>query len=225
MREMLEATSALAGMGRDADTALITDGRFSGATRGAAIGHVSPEAAAGGPIALVREGDVISIDIDAGSLELEVSEAELAARRAAWKAPPPNVTLRAGSRVTPPWSRRLRAARSSRRRSPPSLQAARADSYADHGSPHHRRESHRGGVDTVFGYPGGTILNVYDELFKCSDRIRHILTAHEQGAAHAADGYARSTGKPGVVMATSGPGATNLVTGIATAYIWIPALS
>jgi acetolactate synthase I/II/III large subunit len=74
-------------------------------------------------------------------------------------------------------------------------------------------------VDTVFGYPGGTILNVYDELFKCSDRIRHILTAHEQGAAHAADGYARSTGRPGVVMATSGPGATNLVTGIATAYM------
>jgi len=75
------------------------------------------------------------------------------------------------------------------------------------------------GVDTVFGYPGGTILNVYDELFKCSDRIRHILTSHEQGAAHAADGYARSTGRPGVVMATSGPGATNLVTGIATAYM------
>jgi dihydroxy-acid dehydratase len=89
MREMLEATSALAGMGRDADTALITDGRFSGATRGAAIGHVSPEAAAGGPIALVREGDVISIDIDAGKLELEVSDEELARRRAAWKAPPP----------------------------------------------------------------------------------------------------------------------------------------
>jgi dihydroxy-acid dehydratase len=91
MREMLEATSALAGMGRDADTALITDGRFSGATRGAAIGHVSPEAAAGGPIALVREGDMISIDIDAGRLELEVDEKELAARRAAWKAPEPRV--------------------------------------------------------------------------------------------------------------------------------------
>jgi dihydroxy-acid dehydratase len=91
MREMLEATSALAGMGRDSDTALITDGRFSGATRGAAIGHVSPEAAAGGPIAFVREGDMISIDIDAGKLELEVDEKELAARRAAWKAPEPRV--------------------------------------------------------------------------------------------------------------------------------------
>ena len=75
------------------------------------------------------------------------------------------------------------------------------------------------GVDTVFGYPGGAILNIYDELYKNSGRIRHILTAHEQGAAHAADGYARSTGQVGVVMATSGPGATNLVTGIATAYM------
>lgn len=75
------------------------------------------------------------------------------------------------------------------------------------------------GVDTVFGYPGGTILNIYDELYKHSDSIRHILTAHEQGAAHAADGYARSSGKTGVVFATSGPGATNLVTGIATAYM------
>lgn len=75
------------------------------------------------------------------------------------------------------------------------------------------------GVDTVFGYPGGTILNVYDELYKHSDEIRHILTSHEQGASHAADGYARSTGKVGVCLATSGPGATNLVTGIATAYM------
>ena len=75
------------------------------------------------------------------------------------------------------------------------------------------------GVDTVFGYPGGAILNVYDELYKHRDEIRHILTSHEQGAAHAADGYARATGKVGVCLATSGPGATNLVTGIATAYM------
>lgn len=75
------------------------------------------------------------------------------------------------------------------------------------------------GVDTVFGYPGGTILNVYDALYKHSHEINHILTSHEQGAAHAADGYARATGKVGVCMATSGPGATNLVTGIATAYM------
>lgn len=75
------------------------------------------------------------------------------------------------------------------------------------------------GVDTVFGYPGGAALNTYDALYKYSDRIRHILTAHEQGASHAADGYARATGKVGVCFATSGPGATNLVTGIATAYM------
>ncbi|OUQ29977.1 biosynthetic-type acetolactate synthase large subunit [Massilimicrobiota sp. An134] len=75
------------------------------------------------------------------------------------------------------------------------------------------------GVDTVFGYPGGTILNVYDSLYHYRDRINHVLTSHEQGASHAADGYARATGKVGVCMATSGPGATNLVTGIATAYM------
>ncbi|MBE6576729.1 MAG: biosynthetic-type acetolactate synthase large subunit [Ruminococcaceae bacterium] len=75
------------------------------------------------------------------------------------------------------------------------------------------------GVDTVFGYPGGAVLNIYDALYKYSDKIHHTMTAHEQGAAHAADGYARSTGKTGVVIATSGPGATNLVTGIATAYM------
>lgn len=74
-------------------------------------------------------------------------------------------------------------------------------------------------VDTIFGYPGGTILNLYDAVYQNSDRISHYLTSHEQGAAHAADGYARATGKPGVCFATSGPGATNLVTGIATAYM------
>ncbi len=75
------------------------------------------------------------------------------------------------------------------------------------------------GVDTIFGYPGGAVLNIYDELYKYKDKIHHVLTCHEQGAAHAADGYARATGKVGVCLATSGPGATNLVTGIATAYM------
>ncbi|MFR8561954.1 thiamine pyrophosphate-binding protein, partial [Longicatena caecimuris] len=75
------------------------------------------------------------------------------------------------------------------------------------------------GVDTIFGYPGGSVLNIYDALYERSDDIHHIVTSHEQGAAHAADGYARSTGKTGVCLATSGPGATNLVTGIATAYM------
>ncbi len=75
------------------------------------------------------------------------------------------------------------------------------------------------GVDTIFGYPGGAVLNIYDELYKYKEKIHHVLTCHEQGAAHAADGYARATGKVGVCLATSGPGATNLVTGIATAYM------
>lgn len=74
-------------------------------------------------------------------------------------------------------------------------------------------------VDTIFGYPGGQVLEIYNALYDYQDSIRHILTSHEQGAAHAADGYARATGKVGVCLATSGPGATNLVTGIATAYM------
>ena len=92
MREMLTPTSAICGMGLAKSVALITDGRFSGATKGPAIGHISPEAAAGGPIALVQEGDVLSIDIDAGTIELKVSDEELAARRAAWTAPAPKYT-------------------------------------------------------------------------------------------------------------------------------------
>ena len=75
------------------------------------------------------------------------------------------------------------------------------------------------GVDTIFGYPGGTILNIFDELYKYGDTFNHVLTAHEQGAAHAADGFARASGKVGVCIATSGPGATNLVTGLATAFL------
>ena len=91
MREMLNPTSAIAGMGLDKDVALITDGRFSGATRGASIGHVSPEAAAGGPIGLVEEGDVITIDIPAHTIQLNVSDEELAARRAKWVCPEPKI--------------------------------------------------------------------------------------------------------------------------------------
>ena len=92
MREMLNPTSAICGMGLGESVALITDGRFSGATRGAAIGHVSPEAAAGGNIALVEDGDIIAIDIPACSVQLKVSDETLAARRAAWVAPAPKVT-------------------------------------------------------------------------------------------------------------------------------------
>ena len=89
---MLTPTSAICGMGLAKSVALITDGRFSGATKGPAIGHVSPEAAAGGPIALVQEGDVIAIDIEAGTLDLKVEEEELARRRAAWQPPAPKYT-------------------------------------------------------------------------------------------------------------------------------------
>ncbi|HEX9093358.1 MAG TPA: dihydroxy-acid dehydratase, partial [Coriobacteriia bacterium] len=92
MREMLTPTSAISGMGMSNSVALITDGRFSGATKGPCIGHVSPEAAEGGPIALVEEGDSIAIDIDEGRLDVHVSEETLAARRRAWTPPPPNVT-------------------------------------------------------------------------------------------------------------------------------------
>jgi dihydroxy-acid dehydratase len=92
MREMLTPTSTIAGMGLDAHVALITDGRFSGGTRGAAIGHVSPEAMEGGPIGLVQEGDIIAIDIPAKSITLKVDEAEMEARREKWAAPPPKIT-------------------------------------------------------------------------------------------------------------------------------------
>lgn len=92
MREMLSPTSAIAGMGLDKDVALITDGRFSGATRGAAIGHISPEAMEGGPIAAVREGDIISIDIPNGKINAEISDEELKRRMAEWKAPQPRIT-------------------------------------------------------------------------------------------------------------------------------------
>jgi dihydroxy-acid dehydratase len=91
MREMLMPTSALAGMGLDDQVALLTDGRFSGATRGAAIGHVSPEAASGGPIALIEEGDFIAIDIEGRTLSLEVSEEDMARRREAWTRPEPKI--------------------------------------------------------------------------------------------------------------------------------------
>ena len=92
MREMLAVTADLAGQGLDKDVALITDGRFSGATRGASLGHCSPEAAVGGPIALVKEGDIITLDIDNYKIKLEVSDEKLEKRRAEWKAPPPKVS-------------------------------------------------------------------------------------------------------------------------------------
>ncbi|NTU89595.1 MAG: dihydroxy-acid dehydratase, partial [Actinobacteria bacterium] len=100
MREMLAPTAAIVGMGLSTSVALFTDGRFSGATKGPAVGHVSPEAAVGGPIALIHEGDEVSVDIDAGQLNLHVSDDELASRRSVWKAPEPKYTTGVLSRYT-----------------------------------------------------------------------------------------------------------------------------
>ena len=218
MPEMLTPTSAIAGRGMDKDVALITDGRFSGATRGAAIGHVAPEAQADGPIGLVENGDTIAIDIPARSLTLEVSEEELARRRAA----KPPVTPRSG--VTGYLARYVKLCVRRREGSGPPITGAGTKKGAGasmtsqtkmKGSEAIVRALQDEGCDVIFGFPGGVIMPIYDALID-SD-LRHILVRHEQGAGHAADGYARVTGRVGVCIATSGPGATNLVTGIADA--------
>ncbi len=198
--------------------ALITDGRFSGASRGASIGHVSPEAAVGGPIALVEEGDLIQIDIPESSIHLDVSDEELAKRKQNWH--------QESQRLQPDILQVMRQWLLPETEAQ-SLKFQKQNKNYDRGMNGMQLTGSQivieclkeQGVDTVFGYPGGAILNVYDELYKHKDEIQHILTSHEQGAAHAADGYARATGKVGVCLATSGPGATNLVTGIATAYM------
>ena len=198
MREMLNPTSAIAGMGLGSSVALITDGRFSGASRGASIGHVSPEAAVGGPIALIEEGDIISINIPELKLEVKVSDEEMAARKAKWQPREPRVTTGYLARYAAMVTSGNRGA---------ILEVPKANNEIIH-------FIYTGGntmqltgaeiiieclkeqkVDTVFGYPGGAILNVYDALYKHSDEIHHVLTSHEQGASHAADGYARATGK------------------------------
>jgi hypothetical protein len=215
MREMLTPTSAIAGMQLDGQVALLTDGRFSGGTRGAAIGHISPEAAQGGPIALVQEGDIIAIDIPAKQIVLQVDEQQLRARRDAWQPRAPKVTKGIWHATPAPWGRRI-AVRW--------LNNAHSQTNAING----RHFMERTGaqilmdvlkeeqVDTLFGFPGGAVIDLYDELMRSG--LRHILVRHEQGAVHAADGYARASGKVGVCLVTSGPGATNAVTGIATAY-------
>ncbi len=198
--------------------ALITDGRFSGASRGASIGHVSPEAAVGGPIALVEEGDIIQIDIPNITINLDVSDEEL--RREKQNGSRENQRLQPDIlqdmrqwllQETEEQFRRSTKSKINHDRGMNGMQLTGSQIVIEC-----LKEQ---GVDTVFGYPGGAILNVYDELYKHKDEITHILTSHEQGACHAADGYARATGKVGVCLATSGPGATNLVTGIATAYM------
>ena len=224
MREMLNPTSAIVGMGLGSTVALITDGRFSGASRGASIGHVSPEAAAGGPIGLVEEGDIIAIDINANTINMKVSDEELARRRANWTPKTKEVTgylKRYAALVTSADKGAILKETNSCKPVPEIDKECfnMAETRVFNGSEILIECLKEQGVKTVFGYPGGAILNIYDALYKHQDEITHILTSHEQGASHAADGYARATGKVGVCLATSGPGATNLVTGIATAFM------
>ena len=174
MREMLNPTSAIAGMGLGSSVALITDGRFSGASRGASIGHVSPEAAVGGPIALIEEGDMISINIPELKLEVKVSDEELAARREKWQPREPSDHHRISCEIC----------------SHGYFRKSRCDS-GNTGNKIRRGGKHmvltgaeiiveclkEQGVDTVFGYPGGAILNVYDALYKYRDEITHVLTS------------------------------------------------
>ena len=252
MREMLSPTSAICGMGLSNSVALITDGRFSGATKGPAVGHVSPEAAAGGPIALICEGDSITVDIEGGALTLNVSGDE--ARAPARGVGAPGVQARCGRagqvRETGNFRRQggdhpvsdindinASAAAASAETASEGKQAAparrnAATQGAPRGAGSHTAKQGRvmlgaeaviasleaEGVTTVFGYPGGQAIKLYDALYD-SDQITHVLARHEQGAVHMADGYARSTGRAGVAIVTSGPGATNTVTGIATAYM------
>ncbi len=218
MPEMLTPTSALAGAGLDQSVALITDGRFSGASRGASIGHVAPEALDGGPIALVQDGDMISIDIPARTLTLEVGDDGVGTKENGVAAPGSEVF----GRAAPLCSLRLRGRdrRGTGWRGTAFLSRQIADSYSGAVMKAARvilEALKREGVDTIFGFPGGVLLPLYDALYDFD--INHILVRHEQGAGHAADGYARASGKVGVCLATSGPGATNLVTPIANAYM------
>ena len=229
MREMLAPTAAIMGMGLGDSVALITDGRFSGGTRGPCIGHISPEAAEGGPIALVEDGDRILLDIPARKLELLVDEATLAARRAQWQAPQPKIKggwlARYAKVVTSAHTGAVTTAMTRYAQFSQLLDCTlpmpfnyEVTRMKMNGARIMLECLKREGVDTVFGYPGGTVINIYDELFNFKE-IRHILPRHEQAGTHAADGYARATGRVGVCLATSGPGATNTVTGIATAYM------
>ena len=214
---MLNPTSAIAGMGLGSSVALITDGRFSGASRGASIGHVSPEAAVGGPIALVEEGDIIKINIPEMTLELDVSDEVLAERKRTGH----QENQRLQQVIWQDMHLWLHQVTEEQFLQSINKKKRREDKIMElNGSQIVIECLKEQGVDTVFGYPGGTILNIYDEMYKHSDEITHILVSHEQGAAHAADGYARSTGKVGVCMATSGPGATNLLQ-VLQQHIWI----
>ena len=210
MPEMLSPTSAIAGMGLDKDVALITDGRFSGATRGASIGHISGGGRAV-PSRWWRRGtSSVSISPSGASRCSSMKRSSLSDGR---------VGVRRRARSKADTSLAMHHTSPVQRVGPSSRLERKERAMQISGAQIIIECLVEQGVDTVFGYPGGAVLPLYDALYQNRDRIRHILTSHEQGAAHAADGYARSTGKVGVCVSTSGPGATNLVTGIATAYM------
>ena len=211
---MLGVTAAIMGAGLGDSVALVTDGRFSGATRGLMAGHVAPEAARGGPIAAVRDGDVITFDLTGAHAER---------RRVADRAGRSARAAAAAAAARHHWSDGEirtagvvgRAGSDNRMSSTTGQQPG--DTVKRTGAQILWECLVREGVTTVFGYPGGAILPAYDAMLDYP--IRHVLVRHEQGATHMADGYARASGKVGVAIATSGPGATNMVTGIATAMM------
>ena len=236
MREMLAVTAAINGAGLGDSVALITDGRFSGATHGFTTGHVAPEAARGGPIAAIREGDIIEIDVPSRRLSVELTTEEIRARMKTWRPPALKYPTGVFGKYARMVSSASRGAVTSDWGTAEFMRNEQQDALDSIASASRNRRSRkvrkvmmktgaeivweclkREGVKTVFGYPGGAILPTYDALTKYD--IHHVLVRHEQGATHMADGYARASGGVGVAIATSGPGATNMVTGLATAMM------
>ena len=211
LKEVLEClkckpTAAIVGAGLGKDVALITDGRFSGGTHGFVVGHISPEAQVGGMIALIEDGDFISIDAENNTISLELDPQILNTRKLNWKQP----KLKVKTGILYKYSKCVTSA---------SWLYNRYLKMKIQGSEAVIKCLLEEGVDIIYGYPGGAIMPVYDSLYNYQKQLNHVLVRHEQGATHAAQGYARSSGKVGVAIATSGPGATNLITGIADAQI------
>src|SRR5699024_8324514 len=211
MPEMLAPTSSIVGRGLGKDVALITDGRFSGATRGVAVGHISPEAAAGGPIGLINDGDEIVIDLVNRKMDVNVSDAELHERKQNIK--PFKAKVKTG--YLDRYTALVTSANTVGIMKVPDeliygviIIALTTKSYKEHDEATKEKTITYTGaellvqsfidqkVDYIFGYPGGAVLPLYDAFY--DGKVPHILTRHEQGAVHAAEGYARVTGKPGV---------------------------
>ncbi len=232
MREMLTPTTAICGMGLDKAWRL-SPTAASPAPQGPGHRPCKPRGAAGGPIAPHRGGrPVITIDIEGGKLTLDVSDEELAARRAAFVPPAPKITTACSpsTQSSFPAQTRERMSHDEHREKLDKQLAIEGKPFGPGSHTAHEGKTMTGaqaiiasleaeGVDTVFGYPGGQAIENLRRAVRYSKQMHHVLARHEQGASHAADGYARATGKVGVVLVTSGPGATNTVTGIATAYM------